>query len=174
MHLSPTCTHRAHVTGHLGRQCGARTNTGSVRHGHTHSHAQVHSHSHSHSHSHRAHRRSRMRAAACGCGMSWMHLHAPSRGPMECYEPRASKNVFCSCCWPIKPVRVQFFRLQVQTIRRPVLKTRKSRTVRLFLTVTWKSELGNQFYYMPRSVKPVKWPVADGREEKVVFLREFF
>ena len=46
--------------------------------------------------------------------------------------------------------------------------------VRLFLMATWKSGLGNDIYYIHRSVKPVKWPVADGGEEKVVFLREFF
>ena len=46
--------------------------------------------------------------------------------------------------------------------------------LRLFLTATWKSGLGNDIYYIHRSVKPVKWPVADGGEEKVVFLREFF
>ena len=45
---------------------------------------------------------------------------------------------------------------------------------RLFLMATWKSGLGNDIYYIHRSVKPVKWPVADGGEEKVVFLREFF
>ena len=39
---------------------------------------------------------------------------------------------------------------------------------------TWKYGLGNDIYYIHRSVKPVKWPVADGGEEKVVFLREFF
>ena len=46
--------------------------------------------------------------------------------------------------------------------------------LRLFLTATWKSGLGNDIYYIHRSVKPVKWPVADGGEEKVAFLREFF
>ena len=46
--------------------------------------------------------------------------------------------------------------------------------LRLFLMATWKSGLGNDIYYIHRSVKPVKWPVADGGEEKVVFLREFF
>ena len=46
--------------------------------------------------------------------------------------------------------------------------------LRLYLTATWKSELGNDIHYIHRSVKPVKWPVADGGEEKVVFLREFF
>ena len=46
--------------------------------------------------------------------------------------------------------------------------------VRLFLMATWKSGLGNDIYYIHRSVKPVKWPVADGGEEKVAFLREFF
>ena len=47
-------------------------------------------------------------------------------------------------------------------------------SIRLFLMATWKSGLGNDIYYIHRSVKPVKWPVADGGEEKVVFLREFF
>jgi hypothetical protein len=47
-------------------------------------------------------------------------------------------------------------------------------SLRLFLMATWKSGLGNDIYYIHRSVKPVKWPVADGGEEKVVFLREFF
>ena len=46
--------------------------------------------------------------------------------------------------------------------------------LRLFLMATWKSGLGNDIYYIHHSVKPVKWPVADGGEEKVVFLREFF
>ena len=46
--------------------------------------------------------------------------------------------------------------------------------LRLFLMATWKSGLGNDIYYIHRSVKPVKWPVADGGEEKVAFLREFF
>ena len=46
--------------------------------------------------------------------------------------------------------------------------------VRLFLMATWKSGLGNDIYYIHSSVKPVKWPVADGGEEKVAFLREFF
>ena len=50
----------------------------------------------------------------------------------------------------------------------------RERWVRLFLMATWKSGLGNDIYYIHRSVKPVKWPVADGGEEKVVFLREFF
>ena len=52
-------------------------------------------------------------------------------------------------------------------------QTKRGR-VRLFLMATWKSGLGNDIYYIHRSVKPVKWPVADGGEEKVVFLREFF
>ena len=46
--------------------------------------------------------------------------------------------------------------------------------LRLFLMATWKSGLGNDIYYIHRSVKPVKWPVADGGEGKVAFLREFF
>ena len=45
---------------------------------------------------------------------------------------------------------------------------------RLFLMATWKSGLGNHIYYIQCSVKPVKWPVADGGEEKVAFPREFF
>jgi hypothetical protein len=54
-----------------------------------------------------------------------------------------------------------------------VLRDWKSH-LRLFLTATWKSGLGNDIYYIHRSVKPVKWPVADGGEGKVAFLREFF
>ena len=46
--------------------------------------------------------------------------------------------------------------------------------LRLFLMATWKSGFGNDVYYIHHSVKPVKWPVADGGEGKVAFLREFF
>ena len=53
-------------------------------------------------------------------------------------------------------------------------RIRASSPLRLFLMATWKSGLGNDIYYIHRSVKPVKWPVADGGEEKVAFLREFF
>ena len=51
---------------------------------------------------------------------------------------------------------------------------RLSAGLRLFLMATWKSGLGNDVYYIHHSVKPVKWPVADGGEGKVAFLREFF
>ena len=60
--------------------------------------------------------------------------------------------------------------------RWPLQKVKDTVTIalRLFLTATWKSGLGNDIYYIHRSVKPVKWPVADGGEGKVAFLREFF
>ena len=66
----------------------------------------------------------------------------------------------------------KYFRVPMETVH--VILVVSGPSLRLFLMATWKSGLGNDIYYIHRSVKPVKWPVADGGEEKVVFLREFF